>query len=256
MQVYDSQEDMDRKEYRPAKDDRSMQAAWALILDPRPIVHELGSVSLETVRKVLYKLYAHNFEAPEGFTLGRDVLLLSVIIGEPQQCKTKVLSVVLKSLGVFEGAGAYYVVIDTGLDRPALHAGAYIEEGLETLLTIAALVREQAPLAEDRSLAQELADKLYIELEYQGYIEYCERLEKKSEKTLDKERYEISEKMLDEAWGLAFDNKDIERLKQLVDDTLELSKMCEDDYMIEEWDSRRSALKELVQLQEESSGQA
>jgi hypothetical protein len=179
MQVYDTQDDMDKKEYRPAKDERDMQAALALILDPRPLVHELGSVSLETVRKVLYKLYAHNFEAPEGFTLGRDVLLLSVIIGEPRQCKTKVLSEVLKSLGVFEGAGAYYVVIDTGLDRPKLHAGAYIEDGLvDSVLTIAALVREQATLEEDRSLAQKLADERYIELEYQGYIEYCERLEK------------------------------------------------------------------------------
>jgi len=179
MQVYDTQDDMDKKEYRPAKDERDMQAALALILDPRPLVHELGSISIETVRKALYKLYAHNFEAPEGFTLGRDVLLLSIIIGEPRQCKTKVLSEVLKLLGVFEGAGAYYVVIDTGLDRPKLHAGAYIEDGLvDSLLTIAALVREQAPLEEDRSLAQKLAHERYIELETQGYYEYCERLEK------------------------------------------------------------------------------
>jgi hypothetical protein len=248
MQVYDTQDDMDKKEYRPANSERGMQAAWALILDPRPLVHELGSIPLETVRKVLYKLYAHNFEAPEGFTLGRDVLLLSVIIGEPRQLKTKVLSEVLKSLGVFEGAGAYYVVIDTSLDRPTLHAGAYIEDGLDTLLTIAALVREQAPLADERSLAQKLADERYIELETQGYIEYCEQLEKR--KTKEHLEQNAREKLLDEAWRLAIDEEDLERLKQLLDDTLELAKTCEDDYMIEVWDSRSHELTELVQLRE------
>ena len=232
MQVYDSQEDMDRKEYRPAKDERSMQAAWALILDPRPIVHELGSVSLETVRKVLYKLYAHNFEAPEGFTLGRDVLLLSVIIGEPQQCKTKALSKVLESLGVYEGAGAYYVVIDTGLDRPTLHAGAYIEDGLETALTIAALVREHEQTEQE------------IELKLAHFAKHLEREERL-------ERYERSKKRLDEAWQLAFDADDLERLNQLVDDTLELGKMSDIDIdgkveLFKAWCDR----VELVQLRE------
>lgn len=248
MQVYDSQDDMDRKEYRPAKDNRSMQAAWALILDPRPIMHELGSVSIETVRKVLYKLYAHNYEAPEGFTLGRDVLLLSVIIGETRQCKTKVLSEVLKSLGVYEGAGAYYVVIDTGLDRPTLHAGAYIEDGLvENLLTIAALVREQAPLEQELSVEDRL--------ELEGYIEHCERLEKKHAKKLKKEQYELSKMMLDNAWGLAFDNEDIERLAHLVDDTLELARLSVSVELLEVWASRSHALTELVLLRE-SVGQA
>lgn len=179
MQVYDSQDDMDRKEYRPAKDDLSMQAAYALILDPRPIMHELGSVSLETVRKVLYKLYAHNFEAPEGFTLGRDVLLLSVIIGEPRQCKTKAVSEVLKSLGVYEGAGAYYVVIDTGLDRPKLYAGACLEEELTTALTIAALVREHADAYEQTEGEIELKLAAFAKhLEREERLERYERLER------------------------------------------------------------------------------
>jgi len=179
MQLYDSQDDMDKKEYRPANSERSMQAAWALILDPRPLVHELGSISIETVRKALYKLYAHTFEAPEDFKLGRDVLLLSVIIGEARQDKTKVLSEVLKALGVFEGAGAYYVVIDTSLDRPTLHAGAHIEDGLESALTIAALVREQA------ALEQELSEEDRLELE--GYKRHIARLDARAYEQTEQE---------------------------------------------------------------------
>jgi hypothetical protein len=335
MQLYDSQDDMEKKEYRPAKDARSMQAAWALILDPRPLVHELGSISLETVRKALYKLYAHNFEAPEGFTLGRDVLLLSVIIGEARQDKTKVLSEVLTLLGVFEGAGAYYVVIDTGLDRPTLHAGAYIEDGLLTSLTIAALVREQAaleqaaleqspleqapleqapleqaPLEQGLSKVDQLALRgykraiirlagVYEEIEYPGgyldyqeYVEHAEHLGMKPqaphqhyrslseedrlkiegyqrhiellEKKLDKQRCERDKKLLDETWALVLakiekqgfaDNNNIKHLSHIVEETLELANVCEDDYMIEVWESRSQALAKLVQLRE-NGGQA
>lgn len=151
MQVYDCQDDMKEKVYRPAKGDRTVQAACVLLRDLRPLVHELGSISSETVHKMLYKLYAHSYEVPEGFTFGQDVLLLSIIIGEDRHRKTKPFIEMLKSLDVFEGTGAYYVVIDTRPDLPTLHAGAHLVDGLDTALTIAALVREQEPLEKELS---------------------------------------------------------------------------------------------------------
>jgi hypothetical protein len=247
MQVYDSQDDMEKKEYRPAKDERGMQAAWYLILDPRPLVHELGSISLETVRKALYKLNAHNFEAPEGFTLGRDVLLLSVIIGEPRQCKTKVLSEVLKSLGVFEGAGAYYVVIDTSLDRPTLHAGACIEEGLEeSVLTIAALVREQAPL--DAGAYEQTEQE--IELKLAHFAKHLER-EEREERDL---AFERERKLLEDAWSLrlaeiqdqaqAF-SFDVEYLNHLVNKHNFIVQMYKPSVELEVWASRARYVQDL-----------
>ena len=285
MQIYDTHDDMYKKEYRPANDESSTQVAWALIRNPRPLVHELGSISLETVRKMLYKLYVHNYEAPEGFIFGRDVLLLSIVIGDDFHRKTKPFIEMLKSLEVFEGAGAYYVVIDTSLDLPTLHAGAHLEDGLDTAITIAALVQEQAPLAEDgldrfarcvatyRSLAQERTNKMYndMDFEYQIYIEYGENEKhwKVPQHALDKEkvalfqeryelsqeRYEPSKKMIEEAWGLVFHRHRDKRLKQIVDELLELSVMVEDAYMIKVWGYRSSTLAKLVHLQE-SDGQA
>ena len=224
MQEYDTHDDMNKKEYRPAKDESSTQVAWTLIRNPRPLVHELGSISLKTVRKILYKLYVHNHEAPEGFIFGRDVLLLSIIIGEDGHRKTKPFIEMLKSLDVFEGAGAYYVVIDTSLNRPLLHVGAYLEVGLDTALTIAALVREQASLAD----------------EYKVY-------EWGHDKQLDKERYEFLKKQLDEDWALVLamienqgfvDDSNFEDLTDLVADTLELARLSNEAEMLEVWAAR------------------
>ncbi len=158
-----------------------------MLRNPRPLVHELGSISFETVRKILYKLYVHNHETPEGFIFGRDVLLLSIVIGDDRHRKTKPFTEMLQSLDVFEGAGAYYVVIDTSLDLPTLHSGAHLEDGLDTSITIAALVREQEPLE------KELSREDWLEIEKNARLEYAYR----AKRGLAIER---KKKLLDDAW--------------------------------------------------------
>lgn len=141
MQLYNVLSDMERSDYKAG--DR-MQAAEMLILEPRPEVHELGTVSLVTVKKALYMLSARGYGLPDGLTLGRDVVLLYVTIGAKRHSMTAHLTELLKLLGVYLGEGAYYVAIDTSEEPPTLHAGAYLEDGLFPDVSLACLERKES----------------------------------------------------------------------------------------------------------------
>lgn len=136
MGFYHVDADMDRPTYQACD---NLEIAFVVDTEPLPVMHELGVVPLVTVSKLLYTLSGLGHQAPAGFELGRDVVLLYVVLGDAGRL-SDTLSKALQSLDVYQGRGAYYVAIDTSTTLPTLHAGYVQDDDLTTGVTLAALV--------------------------------------------------------------------------------------------------------------------